>query len=134
MEKDPTVLEAPDLVAFILQTKEIQPRPFLRESDRKVCFEFTEDISSAIEEFYRNVSVPIADYCKNLKHVRSMIFTLKAGGGKMIELTAHPAFKTSKVIKLFIFPVSDDLYKAMNFYNSGGAVSAYEYAQMIKQR
>jgi hypothetical protein len=82
MDKEPPVLEAPDLVAFILQTTGIQPRPFQRKSDGKVCFEFTEDISSAIEQFYRNVSVPIADYCKNLKLVRSMIFNLKAGGGR----------------------------------------------------
>jgi hypothetical protein len=82
MKKEPTVLEAPDLVAFILCSKGIQPRPFLRQSDHKVVFEFTEDISKCIDEFYRNVPVPIADYCKNLKLVRSMIFTLKAGGGR----------------------------------------------------
>ena len=76
----PTILESPDIVAFILCTKGIQPRPFLREEDKKVCFEFTDDISNCIEDFYRNVPVPIADYCKNLKLVRSMIFTLKAGG------------------------------------------------------
>jgi hypothetical protein len=76
---NPTILESPDIVAFILCTKGAQPRPFLRESDQKVCFEFREDISDCIEEFYKNISVPIADYCKNLKLVRSMIFTLKAG-------------------------------------------------------
>lgn len=81
MEKVPTVLEAPDIVAFILQTKKIQPRPFLRQSDKKVCFEFLEDISDCIAAFYSNIPVPISDYCKNLKLVRSMIFTLKANGG-----------------------------------------------------
>lgn len=80
MKKEPTVLEAPDIVAFILCTKGIQPRPFLRQSDRKVCFAFDGDISAIIDEFYRNVSVPITDYCKNLKLVRSMIFSLKSGG------------------------------------------------------
>ena len=79
MEKEPTVLESPDIVAFCV-TEGIDFQPFLRESDRKVCFKTTEDISSAIEKFYNNVSVPIATYCKNLRHVRSMIFTLKAGG------------------------------------------------------
>lgn len=74
-----TVLEAPDIVAFIL-TKGIQPKPFLRESDRKVCFAFFEDVSGQIDEFYSNVPVLIADYTKNLKLVRSMIFSLKAGG------------------------------------------------------
>ena len=80
MKKEPTVLETPDIVAFILCTKGMQPRPFLRQSDNKVCFEFAEDISNCIEDFYRNVSVPISDYCKNLRLIRSMIFTLKAGG------------------------------------------------------
>ena len=78
--QEPTILESPDIVAFILCTKGIQPRPFLRKSDRKVCFEFAEDISGCIDDFYKNVPVPISDYCKNLKLVRSMIFTLKAGG------------------------------------------------------
>ena len=78
MKKEPTILESPDIVAFIL-TKGILPKPFQREHDGKVCFEFTEDIQPAISEFYSNVPVPISDYCKNLKHVRSMIFTLKAG-------------------------------------------------------
>lgn len=80
MEKEPTILEAPDIVAFILSTSEKQPQPFLRQSDRKVCFRFDDDISHEIENFYRNISIPIADYCKNLKFVRSMIFTIKAGG------------------------------------------------------
>lgn len=79
MEKEPTVLEAPDLVAFAL-TIGIIFTPFLRSVDRKVCFKTNEDISECIQKFYSNVPVPISDYCKNLKMVRSMIFTLKAGG------------------------------------------------------
>jgi hypothetical protein len=80
MKHQLSVLESPDIVAFILCRNGIQPKPFLRESDHKVCFEFSEDISGCIEDFYKNVPVPIADYCKNLKFVRSMIFILKAGG------------------------------------------------------
>lgn len=79
MEKEPIILEAPDIVAFILCTSGKQPKPFLRQSDRKVCFRFNEDISSDIENFYSNIPIPIADFCKNLKLIRSMIFTLKAG-------------------------------------------------------
>ena len=82
MKKAPTILEAPDIVAFILCTSGKQPQPFLRQSDRKVCFRFDEDISHEIEIFYRNVPIPIADFCKNLKLIRSMIFTLKAGNAK----------------------------------------------------
>lgn len=77
---NPTILESPDLVAFISLTQNIQPRPFIRESDRRVCFAFDTDITKVIEEFYRNVPVPIADYCKNLKNIRSMIFNLKGAG------------------------------------------------------
>jgi hypothetical protein len=80
MGKDPTtVLESADLTAFAL-TRGIQPRPVLRESDNKVVFAFDKDISSCIAEFYSNPPVLVADFCKNLKLVRSMIFALKAGG------------------------------------------------------
>ena len=77
---EPTILESPDLVAFIALTRNINPKPFVRESDRRVCFVFAEDVQSAISEFYSNVPVPISDYCKNLKNVRSMIFNLKGAG------------------------------------------------------
>jgi hypothetical protein len=76
----PAILESPDIVAFIALTQNIQPRPFIRESDRRVCFAFDTDITKAIEEFYWNAPVPIADYCKNLKNIRSMIFNLKGAG------------------------------------------------------
>jgi len=82
MKKTPTVLESPDLVAFISLHQNIQPRPFLRESDHKVCFAFEGDITPSIEAFYRNVQVPISEYCKNLKMFRSMIFNLKSGRKK----------------------------------------------------
>ena len=78
MGEEPTVLEAPDLVAFAL-TIGIIFTPFLRSVDRKVCFKTNEDISECIQKFYSNVPVPIADYCKNLKMVRSMIFNMKGG-------------------------------------------------------
>lgn len=76
----PTILESPDLVAFISLTRNILPRPFMREPDRRICFAFDADIRDAIEDFYRNIPVPIADYCKNLKNVRSMIVNLKGAG------------------------------------------------------
>jgi len=79
---EPAVLEQPDLVAFISLIKNIQPRPFLRKSDGRVCFSFDDDVEDAIRDFYRNIDVPISDFCKNLKLVRSMIFTLKKGGSR----------------------------------------------------
>jgi hypothetical protein len=75
-----TVLESPDIVAFLSLTRNIQPKPFIRQSDRRVCFEFTEDVSDSIGDFYSNVPVPIADFCKNLKNIRSMIFNMKGIG------------------------------------------------------
>ena len=77
MTNEPTILESSDIVAFILCTTGIQPKPLFRESDRKVVFLFDEDVSKSIEDFYKNIPVPIADFCKNLRLVRSMIFTLK---------------------------------------------------------
>ena len=44
MKKTPTILESPDLVAFIWLHQNTPPRPFLRQADRRVCFEFTEDV------------------------------------------------------------------------------------------
>jgi hypothetical protein len=77
----PSILESPDIVAFVLLNQNIQPRPYQRQSDQKVIFEFTEDIGPSIDAFYRNVPVPVGDFCKNLKFVRSMIFNLKRGAG-----------------------------------------------------
>jgi hypothetical protein len=78
-KKDPTVLESPDLVAFISLFKKTNPRPFKRQSDNRIVFEFSDDVSEAVDAFYRNVPVNIADYCKTLKMIRSMIFNVKAG-------------------------------------------------------
>lgn len=44
-----------------------------------------------------------------------------------------PDFKVKNNKTLFIFPLSDDLYKAMNGYNNGVALNAYGFAQMIKR-
>lgn len=76
-KKSPTVLDQPDISAFVSLYQKVQPRPFLRESDHRVCFAFSEDINPSIEAFYQNVSVPIADYVRMLKHMRSAIFSLK---------------------------------------------------------
>jgi len=79
-KKEPTVLESPDVVAYIISATKKKVRPFLRKSDHKVCFAFDEDVTNEIEQFYNdNTLIPVSDYCKNLKLIRSMIFTLKAG-------------------------------------------------------
>jgi hypothetical protein len=79
-KEEPTVLEAPDLVAYIISTTTKKVRPFLRKSDHRVCFAFDEDVSDEIQKFYdENTTIPVSDYCRNLKMIRSMIFTLKGG-------------------------------------------------------
>lgn len=50
-----------------------------------------------------------------------------------ILLNTQPTFKVENGRTLFVFPISDDLYKAMNIYNGGAQINAYEYAQMIKR-
>ena len=77
--ESPTIFESPDLVAFVILYQNVKPKPFLRMADRRVCFEFDADVTPSIQAFYDNVSVPIADYCKNLKMIRSMIFNMKGG-------------------------------------------------------
>jgi len=74
-----TILDSADLSAFVSLFQKIQSVPFLRASDHRVCFAFDDDISPAIAAFYQNVSVPIVDYVKALKHLRSAIFSLKGG-------------------------------------------------------
>jgi hydrogenase maturation factor len=51
-----------------------------------------------------------------------------------ILLGINPSYKVEKGKTLFVFPASDDLYKAMNAYNNGIQVNAYEYASMIKRQ
>jgi hypothetical protein len=79
----PTILESPDLVSFISLREGIHPKPFVRESDGRVCFQFSDDVSGSIAAFYGNESVPISDYCQKLKTIRSMIFATKGGRGNV---------------------------------------------------
>jgi hypothetical protein len=50
-----------------------------------------------------------------------------------IILGIQPSYKVENGRTLFVFPVSDDLYKALNAYNNGIEVNAYEFASMIKR-
>gem|GEM_PF-1727193 len=79
--KNVSHLEQADLAAFCSHFLNISPRPIRRKPDGKIIFEFQTDVAPAIEAFYRNELVPIADYCQRLKHVRGMIFTMRGGGG-----------------------------------------------------
>ena len=48
-------------------------------------------------------------------------------------LKTAPGFRVENGRTLFVFSISDDLYKAMNAYNNGASLSAIEYAQTIKR-
>lgn len=50
-----------------------------------------------------------------------------------ILLKSPPNYKVENGRTLFVFPISDDLHKAMNVFNNGIQVNAYEYAQTIKR-
>lgn len=50
-----------------------------------------------------------------------------------ILLNTQPSFRVENGRTLFVFPISDDLYKAMNEYNNGIPINAYSHAQMIKR-
>lgn len=49
-----------------------------------------------------------------------------------ILLKSNPSYKVENSRTLFVFPISDDLYKAMNAFNNGIQLNAYEYSQTIK--
>jgi hypothetical protein len=76
-----TTLESPDIVSFIALRQGVQPKPFVRKSDGRVCFEFLDDVSGSISAFYSNETIPIADFCQKQKMIRSMIFAMKGGAG-----------------------------------------------------
>lgn len=50
-----------------------------------------------------------------------------------ILLNMQPNFRVENGRTLFIFPISDDLYNAMNLYNNGIPLNSYEFAQTIKR-
>ena len=77
--KEPTILESPDVVAFISLHQYVNPRPFLKSHGRVVSI-FDADVSGAVQAFYENAPVPITDYCSRLKLIRSMIFSMKGTG------------------------------------------------------
>lgn len=82
-EKGRITLESPEIVAFIsLQTHQT-PQPFLRQPDRRVAFVFTDDDETkrALADYYKNPPVPILDYTRHVRQIRSTIFSLKAVGG-----------------------------------------------------
>ena len=49
-----------------------------------------------------------------------------------ILLKSNPNYKVENRRTLFVFPITDALYKAMNAFNNGIQLNAYEYAQTLK--
>lgn len=50
-----------------------------------------------------------------------------------VLLQTQPQFKVENGRTLFVFDVSDALYKAMTDYNSGVAINAFEFTQTLKR-
>lgn len=48
-------------------------------------------------------------------------------------LKHFPDYKLQNGKILFVFPISDDLYRAMSAYNGGAEVNVFEYAQTLKR-
>jgi hypothetical protein len=76
-----SVFESPDITAFISFYCGTNPRPVLDDKTHRVAFVFDIDVGDAVAAFYKNVPVPIADFCQKLKLIRSMIFSVKGGRG-----------------------------------------------------
>lgn len=74
-----TTLEDTSLVAY-LALKGYQFKP-IRRIDGRIIFQIEGDFTNDLQSLYANPSVPILDYIKWLKTVRSTIFSLKAGSG-----------------------------------------------------
>ena len=51
-----------------------------------------------------------------------------------ILLKSPPHYKVENNRTLFVYPISDDLYRAMNAYNNGIPLNALEFAQEIKRQ
>jgi len=50
-----------------------------------------------------------------------------------ILLKIYPEFKVENSKTLFIFPANDDTYRAISEFNSGTAINADEYSQVVKR-
>lgn len=50
-----------------------------------------------------------------------------------ILLKTQPNFKVENKRTLFVFPISDDLYKAMNAYSNGTPINICEYVETLKK-
>ena len=75
MELEKKELTDAFLVAYLsLQGFQITPK----KKERLVVFEVSGNgLSEAIEGFYQNHSIPIIDFCKSYRTIRSAIFNLR---------------------------------------------------------
>jgi hypothetical protein len=69
----------------------------------------------------------------NLKQKEFETADLYLASAISLILNKQPDFKVENGRTLFIFTISDDFYRAMNAYNAGFQLPAYEYAHMIKR-
>lgn len=50
-----------------------------------------------------------------------------------IFLNTQPNFRVENGRTLFVFPISNDLYEAMNAYNNGTPINICEYVETLKK-
>jgi len=50
-----------------------------------------------------------------------------------ILLKMQPSYRVENGRTLFIFPISDEFYKAMADYNKGIPLNVFEYGQVLKR-
>jgi hypothetical protein len=53
--------------------------------------------------------------------------------GLVLLLAIVPRYQVQNGRTVFVFPASDDLYRALNDFNAGALLNAIEYSQVIKR-
>lgn len=77
-EIEALIVEDVDLAALVLTHQGIPPKPITRD-DRKIVFEFDQDVTPSLTVYWRNEPIPIADYLQALRRVKSILMIAKRG-------------------------------------------------------
>jgi hypothetical protein len=75
-EREERIIEDVDIAALVLTHQGIPPKPITRD-DRKIVFEFEEDVMPSLAIYWKNEPVPIADYLQSLRRVKSILASAK---------------------------------------------------------
>jgi hypothetical protein len=69
------------IAALALVNQKLLPKPVLRESDQRIVFEFSKDITPSLTAYWENLSIPISDYLQALRRVKSILTAAKGRRG-----------------------------------------------------